>query len=183
MRREWTEWEEQYLKKRYLSQPVEKTAKKLNRTETSVRRKAARMRLNHYTDELNAKTLAKCFNSDLSVVVRWIEKFDLPCKIVECKTQTRYVIQMDNFWTWAKQHKDVINWSKYNSCSLHPEPVWLRNEVLNYKTPNSRKRFTDEEIRNVKWLLKRGLTYKEIAEETSRSYNSINHLCRKIYAR
>ena len=61
MRREWTEWEVRYLEKKYVGQPVERTAKKLNRTINSVKRKAAKLDLNHYTNFLSAKVVAKCF--------------------------------------------------------------------------------------------------------------------------
>ena len=97
MRREWTEWEVRYLEKKYVGQPVEKTAKKLNRTINSVKRKAAKLDLNHYTDSLSAKVVARCFGSDVSVVIRWINKFDLPCKKVICGNQTRYLIETKNF--------------------------------------------------------------------------------------
>lgn len=181
MRRNWTEQEEKYMEKKYTSQPVETTAKKLDRTIVSVKRKAAKMGLNHYADELNARTLANCFNVDVAVVIKWIDKFDLPCKKVVCKNQTRYLIQMDEFWKWAEKNKGIINWSKYEEMSLCPEPMWLKQAIDEYGTPNSRKRFTEQEIIIVKNLLHRGLQYREIAEEIGRSYYSVSHLCRNIY--
>ena len=50
MRREWTDWEVKYLEKKYVGQSVERTAERLNRSVNSVKRKAAKMNLNHYTD-------------------------------------------------------------------------------------------------------------------------------------
>ena len=93
MRREWTKDEETYMYRRYLNQSVETTAKFLNRSVSSVKHKASKMGLNHYYGErISAKTLAKCFHSDISVIVRWIDKYDLPCKKVKLKNQTRYLI-------------------------------------------------------------------------------------------
>lgn len=182
MRTEWTKQEERYMERYYLCYPVEKIAKKLGRSVVSVKHKAARMGLNHYTDSLNAKAVARCFNSDVSVVIRWIEKFDLPCRKIKCKTQTRYVIDTEKFWKWAENNKGIINWGKYELMSMCPEPRWLEEEIQNYTTTKSRKKFTQQEIVEIKNLLHRGLNYKEIATQMGRSYYSINHLCRTIYA-
>lgn len=119
MRREWTEQEIIYLKSRYLKQPVSVTAKKLNRTEYSVKRKAIKIGLKHYcTDYLSAKLLAKCFVVDTTVPIRWIEKLGLPAKKVVCETQTRYLIDPDDFWKWAEEYKDKINWTNFKENSI-----------------------------------------------------------------
>lgn len=44
---------------------VQKTAEKLNRSINSVKRKAANLNLNHYTDSLSAKVIARCFGMDV----------------------------------------------------------------------------------------------------------------------
>lgn len=182
MRREWTEWEVRYLEKKYVGQPVERTAKKLNRTINSVKRKAANMNLNHYTDSLSAKVVARCFGVDISVVIRWINKFHMPCKKVVCGNQTRYLIESEKFWKWAENNKGIINWSKYEIQSLLPEPDWLRETIRNYSTPNTREKYTDDDIVKIRVLLSKGLSYSEIARETGRTYYGINHLCGSIYS-
>ena len=182
MRREWTEREVKYLEKKYVGQPVEKTAERLNRSIASVKRKAARMNLNHYTDYLSAKVVARCFGVDISVVTRWINKFDMPCEKRSFGSQTRYFIDTDKFWEWAEKNKNIINWAKYETKSLLPEPVWLRETIRNYSTPNIRKKYTDDDIVKIRVLLSKGLSYSEIAKETGRTYYGINHLCGSIYS-
>ena len=171
MRREWTEWEVRYLEKKYVGQSVERTAKKLNRTINSVKRKAAKLGLNHYTNFLSAK-----------VVLRWINKFNLPCKKVVCSNQTRYLIDGNMFWKWAENNKDIINWSKYEKQSLLPEPKWLKESIRNYDTPNAREKYTDDDIMKIRVLLTKGLSYAEISKETGRTYDGIKHLCGTIYS-
>lgn len=181
MRREWTQKEESYMKMRYLSQPIKTTAEKLDRTENSVKRKACKMGLSHYNDSLNAKTIARCFNVDVSVVIRWIKKYELPCSQVICKNQTRYIVNPSTFWGWAEHHKDIINWRKYEKMSICPEPAWLDTEIKQYIAPKSREKYTQEEIVRIKNMLHRGLKYKEIAVQMGRTYYGISHLCRNIY--
>ena len=181
MRREWTKQEESYMEKKYLKQPVEETAYRLNRSISSVEHKASRMKLNHYTDGLNARTVANCFGVDTRVVIRWINKFELPCRKVECSNQTRYIIENDEFWKWAEQHKEIINWSKYERMSLFPEPKWLYDTIKNYKTVKTRQKYTEYEIVRIKSMLHKGLSYREIANQLGRSYYGISDFCRKIY--
>lgn len=181
MRKEWTEYEEMYMQRRFLYQPVKTTAMKLNRTEASIKHKARDMGLSHYNDAFNAKSIAKCFNSDVSVVIRWIKKFNLPCKKVDCGSQTRYVIDEKDFWKWAENNKGIINWGKYTRLSICPEPEWLQDEIKNYKTKRHRERYTEHEIILIKNLLHRGLSYKEIANQMERSYEGIKHMCASIY--
>lgn len=181
MRKEWTEGEITYLKRRYLVQPVRTTAVKLDRSEVSVKNKARRLGLSHYNDELNAKTVASCFGCDISVVIRWIKKFGLPCKKVHCSSQIRYIIDTDKFWKWGEENKNIINWSKYEKRSLCPEPDWLKEEISKYTGSKRGERYTEAEKNKIRTMLKRGYTHKQIAEETNRTYNGISHLCRKIF--
>lgn len=179
MSRQWTEKEEAYLLKKYLSQPVKKTADILGRTEHSVKRKAANMGLNHYADQMGAKTVANCFRSDVSVVIRWIEKFGLPAKRIVYDHMTRYLIDGEVFWKWAKDHKEIINWSKYERGSLPPEPDWVTECKMNYKTVNSRKPISVTDKMVIRGLLRKDMSYAEIAEQVGRTTESIRHMMQK----
>lgn len=179
MRTAWTEQEEHYMNLVYIRQPVEKTAAHLGRTMCSVKRKASNMGLSHYAGEkLNARTIAGCFNSDVSVVLRWIHKFGLHGVKVICKNQTRYCIDAGEFWEWAYEHKDIINWNKYESKSLLPEPEWVVVEKTKMVNKNHRKKITEMDILTINNLLRKGKTYREIALELGRTYDSIKHIIR-----
>lgn len=179
MRREWTEEEEKYMLKYYSLQSIEKTASWLGRSVNSVKGKARRLGLNLYMDNLGARTVARCFNSDTSVVLRWIRKYGLPAKRILVSNQTRYNIDIDKFWEWAELHKDIIPWSKYQEYSLPPEPDWVKFERNNYKIPNHRKPITSQDIQNIKRLfMKTDLNYTGIAKEVGRTTESIRHIMR-----
>ena len=181
MSRKWTEYEEQYMNKHYLYQSTKRTAEFLNRSIYSVKRKATQLGLNAYcNDRLNAKTIAKCFGVDITAVLRWIQKLNLPAKEINIETQTRYLIDAEDFWKWAEQNKSEINWSRYELCSILPEPSWVEVDKAKYKTKRHRKRFTANEIVLVKHMIHRGMTSKEIAVEMGRTNESIKHLFRKL---
>ena len=182
MRRQWTEQEVNYLKSRYLKQPVSVTAEKLNRTKQSVQKKATKIGLKHYyTDYLSAKLIAKCFGLDTTVPIRWIEKLGLPARKVVCGNQTRYLIDPEDFWEWAEEYKDKINWTNFQENSIVPQPRWVHEQKLNFKTRNHRKRFTEQDRVLMMGMLRKGMSYKQIAEAMGRTYNSINHYCGTIY--
>lgn len=181
MRKEWSESEEALLRRKYQYQTVQKTAQMLNRSVCSVKRKAAKMGLSHYNDKLSAKTVAQAFDTEISVVKRWMDKFGLPSKKVNRGTHYTYYIDVKDFWKWAEKHKDTINWSKYELKSLVPEPEWVSEAVLNYKVVRHRQKFTPDELARIKFLICRGKTYTDIAKEMQRSYYSISHIGRKIF--
>ena len=64
------------------------------------------------------------------------------------------------------------------------EPEWVLTEKNNYKPGKSRSRWTQQEILMVRSLLRKGKSYKEIASEMGRTYDSISHLVRsgKVYS-
>lgn len=181
MKREWTESEERVLRNRYQYQTVQKTAQMLNRSVYSVKRKAAKMGLSHYNDKLSIRAIARSFNTEVTSVKRWVDKLGLAVKKVNHGTYYTYYIDVEDFWKWAEQHKDIINWSKYELRSLIPEPEWVIESVKNYQTSRHRQKFTPDEIAKIKFLICRGKTYTEIAKEMQRSYYSISHVGRKIF--
>lgn len=180
MRKAWTDKEEKYLENQYTDKSSEEIAKRLNRTIYSVRRKAATMNLGHYKDNLSAKGLARCFDCDVSVVLRWIKKLKLPAKEIVYPSMTSYVIDHKIFWKWAENHKSEINWRKYKLNSLPLEPKWVIGEKHQMINSHKREKYTDCEIAKIKLLLHKGMNYKEISKELNRSYYSISSLCRKI---
>lgn len=181
-RRKWTAEEEKYMNKYYLRQTAKRTAKALNRTVLSVRRKAERMVINTYYDGyLSARALADCFSTDVAVVKRWAEKLSLPViKVKESKNKTRYQVDPEHFWKWADTHRNEINWSGYDLCSILPEPRWVEFEVSRYKTKRHCQRFTQNEIVRIKHMQHRGMNKEEIAAEMGRTPESIKHVLRKI---
>lgn len=128
MAQRWTDREIRYLESKYLNQAVSITAKRLNRTERAVVKKALDMGLSKVHDVLSVNKLAECFNVTHKVVMKWINQYDLPCRKFKCSCCTKYMIDLENFWKWAEQHKDIINWTKYDYMTLALEPEWVRQE-------------------------------------------------------
>ena len=91
------------------------------------------------------------------------------------------MIDLENFWKWAEQHKDIINWSRYDCMTLALEPAWVRCEKFSYDRPNKGKYWTDMEINYAKSMLRRGMSYREVAKELGRTQSGVAHKCAYIY--
>ena len=179
-----TKQEEEYIHKFYEKRGVSYLAKKLNRTEASVKRKAQSLGHNAYIcEDLYIRTVAKCFNCDSRVITRWIEKFGLACRVVQRGKMTCRLIDPKVFWKWASEHKDLIPWSKYERLSILPEPEWVKESIKEYEKKNNRKHITDIEILYVVNYKKKGYSYKYIASELQRTEDSIKHIWRKYKAK
>lgn len=180
-KRKWTIEEEKYLNKYYLTQSVEKTAKALNRTVRSVQRKASLLGIEIYAGEyLTARMVAECFRVSQCVVHRWIHDLGLPAKKVKTTKSMRYVIDPEKFWKWAENHKEDICWAGYEICSILPEPRWVEIYKERYKTRRMNQHFTSNEVVQIKHMLHRGMTFKEIAAELGRTERSIEGKVRRI---
>lgn len=182
MRKEWAEQEVDYLHRRYCKQPVATTAKVLGRTVASVKGKARSLGLNIYAGEsVYAKTVARCFGQDVSVVLRWIAKLGLPATKREVANVTRYEILPETFWKWAKDHRDEIHWASYEPLSLLPEPEWLEEVRREYKYCHHHKRVSHWDRMRMSEMLRHGATFREIGDALGRTTESAKHIARTYH--
>lgn len=177
--RPWTQEEINYLEKWYEKRGTDYIAKKFNRTQYSIRRKAQSLGLNAYVCfELYVRTIADCFNCDSRVINRWIDKYNLPCRIVQRGQATCKLIDVKDFWKWAENNKDIIPWHKYELQTILPEPDWLKEAIRNNKIKNNRKPITSIEKARVYNMRNQGKSFKEIAAELNRTVESVKHIWR-----
>lgn len=178
--RKWTDWELQYMEKRYILQPVSVTAKRLQRTEAAVQHKASAMGINIYACEYcSAESVASCFQVSTSVVARWVKKYGLPAKVIG-KNSLRYMIEPEKFWKWAETNQERIDWSKYVSNSLPPEPGWVSTAKQEYETMRTRRPYTSSEKSRILHLRRQGKSYREIAKSIGRTRGSVVCVYRKM---
>ena len=176
-RKKWTEQEISYIDKFYEKRGVPYLAKKLKRTEASVKHKAQSLGHNAYAPEdLYTRTLAKCFHCDSRVIIRWMDKYGLKYYSVQRGKASCKLIEVKEFWKWAENHKDLIPWNKYEPLSVLPEPSWLKDVLKNYDKKRQRNRITPIEVAFVVNYKKKGYTYKEIAAKLERSVYAAKHI-------
>ena len=131
-RKWWTDKEELYLEESWGIAKVNTIAEKLDRTESAVISKAAKMGLGHYyaaQGKLTASALSIEAGVHIITVLNWIEKYGLEaiCKRV-AKKRIHYQIDAEDFWKWAEQNQ----W-RFDSKNLEPlvfgiEPEWMKEK-------------------------------------------------------
>ncbi|MDU5010650.1 MAG: hypothetical protein E6257_00830 [Clostridium botulinum] len=184
----WTEEEEEYLQRRYGKTTLKRIAKKLGRSENAIEIKAGRLGLSsalEATGELTAAEIAKVFKIDAHVVVdKWIKNKGLKAqyKAVRCKRKF-WRIKTEDFWKWAKDNKEIINFSKLERNILGKEPSWVeieRKKDFRERPKREYKLWNELEDRKLKNLWKTSRSLKELAELLDRSSSSVRNRATKL---
>lgn len=186
--RRWTDEEVQYLEGAVGAVSFNTIAKRLKRTPTAVSVKAFKLGLSNTKDargELTLNHLSKLAKVDRHTVKYWVDSHGLKAK----KRVTRhsavfYFVSPNDFWSWARKNKRIINFSKIEPNSIIPEPDWVDAERRkDYRTvPHRRKMpYSQEEDDRMVFLVKQGYTYKEVGELLGRSMYSVAHRYMRVY--
>lgn len=174
----WSEQEIAYVLRYYDKVGTKAMAKHLGRTIPAVKHKMQDLGINMYLEDVFVKTIANNFQSDSRVVNRWIMN-GLP---YTKKANGRKAIDIEVFWKWAEEHKDMIPFHKYVRGSLVPEPQWLKTVLIeSHGNKKHRARITETEVQYVLSMHERGKTYAEIAACLGRTLHSVKWIARKEY--
>lgn len=178
----WQQSEERYLKRYYYSKSITDIAEHLNRSVIAVRHKANNLGLHRYDVSVSAEIVSNAFGCDKRSVALWNVKYNMPCKKITCGKKQMTFVDVEEFWEWAENHKEIIPFHRYEKYSLLPEPNWLREEVVKSKNREVKKgtAYSEQEIIQVKSMLRKGYTVREIASETQRTFHGIKYISRKI---
>ncbi|EPY2306817.1 hypothetical protein ACXATD_002485 [Clostridium sporogenes] len=184
----WTQEEEEYLQRRYGKTTLKRISKKLGRSENAIEIKAGRLGLSsalEVTGELTAAELAKVFKIDAHVVVdRWIKHRGLKAQYKAVKfTRKFWRIKIEDFWKWAEDNKEIINFSKLERNILGKEPNWVdieRKKDFKEKPKRQHQFWNELEDRKLKNLWKSSKSIKEIAEILNRSSSSVRHRSKRL---
>ncbi|MEX3625381.1 sigma factor-like helix-turn-helix DNA-binding protein [Viridibacillus arvi] len=163
--------------------------KKLNRSAKAVESKAATLGIENTSEMsglITVHQLSKILQVDSKTIYRWVDTYDFPVKRLKLRepdSRGNNYVSVTEFWKWAEEHKERINWFKVERLVLIPEPHWVDEcrKIDYYKKPTKR-RWTRQEDRKV-WTLyyTEELTHKEIAKiMEGRSVQSIEKRLRRL---
>lgn len=134
MKRRWTKEEEYYLQDKWGEVSIKGIAKTLGRSETGIIVRARKLGLGPHLQadhrvSLNQLILAIYGGKQQGgcTVKRWIEN-GLPIKTHLVKNSRFKVIDIDEFWFWAEQHKELLNFSRLEENALGKEPDWVKKK-------------------------------------------------------
>lgn len=175
----WTKKEINYLEDNYPIKSAIIIAKTLNRSVNSIKAKAQSLGIEpDYNSLITASYIAKAIGVYSTTVSDWINKRGLKAKVRRRGKTKFYLLEEEDFWKWAIDNKDCINWSNVNTNMFMQVPYWAQEYIANYKTHNKRKQYTTKEIKVICELKEKPDKY--IADKLGRSVQSIRHIRSKI---
>ena len=161
--RNWTKEETEYLKENWGKISIPVLVKKLNRTESAIKRKANKLGMYSFLKSGEYVTL----NTLLQVIgvdnggykkISWIRNRNFPVhtKRVSRKKEVR-IVKPEEFWKWAEENKDFLDFSNFEKNALGKEPDWVKDKrredkekARKYKTTP----WTIQEDEKLKYYLK-----------------------------
>jgi excisionase family DNA binding protein len=186
----WTIEEEDFLKEKVGTLSFPALAKRLGRSVNAIEVRIRRLGLDNtklLSGKLTANELARALNIDNHTIYRWIENHGLKSvKKITRQSAKFNLISVDDFWKWAKQNKEKINFTKIDPLLLLPEPEWVHEErKRDYHTIPKRQAaiWTEQEDKRLISLLNANYTQKEIGQMMNRSENSIQRRISRLRER
>lgn len=186
MRKLWTEDEITYITNQIGNLSVKALAEDLGKTPEAVNLKLKRLGITSTREQVGDLTvgdLADILKVDRGTVRNWIKSHGLKSKNKVTKIERSFsFIRLDDFWEWASQHKDWIDWKKVSYNSLPPEPEWVNkrrrgNPSLHKKEYNV---WTTKEEHFLIQLVKRGKNKTDIAKELGRTLISVERKLNRL---
>lgn len=185
----WSEKEVEILKENAGVQTIQGIARRLKRSPHAVRSKLNRLghtSIRELNGSMSLTRLAEILDVSRCVIKRWIDDYGLPAHqrnyyYYSCK-KVHYSIYPDEFWKWAENHRELINFRKIAPYSLLPEPEWLEEERRKNKMIpiKDQKNWTKDDDEKLLTLFYSGLKYKEIGLELGRSTRSVQSRMARI---
>lgn len=178
----------EFLEENWGKYKVSTLSKQLNRPEQGIVLKAKRLGLGPSKENqgmLNANQLSAALGIDRHAITDyWIPKCGL--KAIRKATREVYkfwLININDFWKWAKENQDKFDSRRFESLSLGSEPEWMKSKRRTDMSlpPRRFQKWTAKEDERLRTLFKSGLyTYKQIGELMGRSQESVEHRASRI---
>ena len=186
-RRKWTKDEEELLEELWGNQSICAIAKKLKRTEFSLKVKAVRMGLGpmirNLTDKLTVYDIMDILGvSRDRIVTTWV-KYGLNLKKKKVSKKTSYyVVEWEDLLIFLENNQELWDSRKVDLYMLGEETEWLvaKRKKDSLEKPLGYRLWTKEEIKCVESLFNFGKSYKEIAKEINRPESSVAKILREL---
>ena len=186
-RRQWTNEEVDYLQDSWGGVSVKGIAKRLERSIPSIKNKARKLGLGDpmlHFDGITISQLMQALDKSYNTVYSWIARYNMPVKEKLFMQEKRVkVIGYKEFWEWAEQHKELLNFAKIEENAIGAEPAWVKVKRSADKKRSQRTwlstAWTEKEDQRLLQMVKlTNMTYPELASLLSRTESSIR---RRLY--
>jgi len=127
----WSASELDYLEEKWGLISIPTIANHLGKSLNAVKLKAGRSGLGrhiHSGEYITFNQLVVALGKSFSQIkARWIPR-GLPIKHKKSVTKSFKIIYIKDFWEWAEQHKDLLEFSTFEVNALGEEPEWVKEK-------------------------------------------------------
>lgn len=180
-KRKWTREEEYLLQDKWGEVSIKGLSKTLGRSENAIIVRAQRMGLGahlHADHRVTANQLLLAIYGGKQqggwTMNRWIEN-GLPVKKHRVKNNNFKVVDIDDFWKWAEQHKELVDFSRMEENTLGKEPEWAKaKRRIDIQERFNTNPWTPTEDKRLIYLLDQyKYTYDDLCKEMNRTEGAI----------
>lgn len=176
----WTKEELDYLDNRWGEVSIPAIAKHLNRSVNAVKLKAGRRGLGRHIHSGTRITLLQFCdaigkrNSYGWIKDRWV-RLGLPIHYQKSIDKRYAMIDIDEFWEWAEQHKDLIDFDAFSEGTFGVEPEWVQEaRRASYLAKMKKTPWTKAEDQALEFYLKQyKYTYNDLCCLMNRTEGAI----------
>lgn len=184
----WTKEEEQYLQDNWGMFSVKTLAKNLGRSENAINVRKHKLGLGSFLENGDYIT----FNQLKTAIgigggagymnISWIKNRDFPIHTKRVHNCSFKVVYLDEWWKWAEQNKDLLDFSKFEENMLGEEPDWVKIKRKHDVEKNQKYICTPwtkaEDSRLIHLVQKQKYTYAELSTMLRRTNGAIQRrLC------
>lgn len=150
----WSQEEIEYLEEKWGNMTSEKIAKQLGRTIYAVKTKASKLNVGAFFESGNFILLKDLLIAlgqyNVEDTITKFKKYNCPIRCVRTKKKVYRKIDLDEFWPWMEQHKNIISFNNFEKNSLGKEPDWVDyKRKLDKRTPKKQYRLWTTEEENL----------------------------------
>lgn len=175
----WTPEDINYLKENVGHRRISDIASKLNRTEEAIKIKLKRLgfgQTKSISGRVTCGELARILSIDRNTVMNWVNTGGLPSLQKVTGLKRRYIlISSDEFWEWAENNREKIDFRRLERNSYPPEPDWVEAERQNpsHAVRRTYQSWTTQEDLRLAMLIDQGLSYQDISLILNRTPYSV----------
>lgn len=180
--RPWTKEEEQNLAEWWGYYSVDCIAERLGRTPTAVITRKNKLRLGSFlsnNDNITYQQLVLTLGYSYANSGRrelWVEKRKMPVTHRKIAEKSILVIKLDDFWLWAENNQDLLDFSNFEKYALGKEPDWVdkkRHKDILRSREITTKPWTKTDDSRLVHLLHKGYSYERLRKELKRTESAI----------
>ena len=178
----WSEEDLEYLQEAWGSTSISGIATKLGRSVESIRQKANRLGLGTFINSGELVTFSQVVQAVTGGIgsYGWLRqkwsRYDFPFRKKKVINSRFLMVDIDDFWKWAEQHQDILDFAKFEEYALGGEPAWAkkkRSRDYQEQHRNARPWSLDEDLRLRHMLEAQKFTLDEIAADLHRREGAI----------